>query len=1027
MKTLILTTPINRASEFGATLLNVLKRTRLGCHCLPALLLFLIALGLASVSPLVAGTSNVTIPNFSFENPANSSDNIQMVYHDQAVKGTYFIQDWTFSAPNDAEYGTINYNEDSDVTGGLASQGADIVSYYGYLPSYLTSGNTYLNDGTPAGSTGYVANVVANTTYNLTVGIAVPEDTTGTSVTLSLIDANGTSLASKVIPYSTLTSTLTDQTLQFTSSASPADVGQGIKVQFTVLNDGVEDEAVFDNVRLTESGPNITSNIQPYIFHSSKSAGPGDVIGLQGDNFGSNPQVWMRRVIGTETSLTPQTQLQVVTSSNISATALIPATQTLGLYAIWVYNNGVPTGPVFINRAESWGAPDLAGLAVDPNRAFRLFGHNLLLSGATPSVKFVNGSTSIAATITTTGSDAYGLHITAPSSLVPGTAYTIQVNNGFGGDYGTTSMANTLTARAAGADPFGLGVPWGADFTAIAANVYNVKTDSRLATHAIGNGVADDTAAIQNAIFTASGAGGGTVYLPTGTYLVHVPVGGNSVAINLANNVVLKGDGMTATQLKLTGYNPANYGFTFGSYACTRIGLYNLGFYNTATGTSWNVDIGSSSETFAIGCQFLADAGKDAIWGYNTGSVIRNCSIKVNEQNGVNVGQPAFFVGDIDTVFTGNTLSYYWARTTLMNSTRILIEQNTIARIALNNGVMMENGGFDISDDRQIALVNNTITHAGTGAYADANSGESVASQSDEGYGQVSGTVTAATATTLTDSTQSWTVNYGAQPNPGQPYYAAIISGPGTGQIRPIVSSTANSVTVTPAWDETPTAASGYVVETLHDNQALIKGNSLSQLPVGIQLWQAGLLDVTIANNTLNDAGGIMILPYASAPPTTVMDTVVVGNSVTSTVDTYHAVNSYARISIDVDYNEDTGTATSSLGTEFRNNTVTAAVPNPWIIDNPGSPWGREGFAALVEKDDGTPWANGATMAQVGTIFDRNTAHNTTFAYHLTTGDYNTTIWDPTNNNVTNMLDDEAGSGSGHASVGTARSDLIPH
>lgn len=64
---------------------------------------------------------------------------------------------------------------------------------------------------------------------------------------------------------------------------------------------------------------------------------------------------------------------------------------------------------------------------------------------------------------------------------------------------------------------------------------------------AVGNGVADDTSAVQNAISAASTAGGGVVFLPPGTYLTG--------QINLAANVELRGFGMGVTTIKLKNAN----------------------------------------------------------------------------------------------------------------------------------------------------------------------------------------------------------------------------------------------------------------------------------------------------------------------------------------------------------------------------------------------------------------------------------------------------------------------------------------
>lgn len=65
--------------------------------------------------------------------------------------------------------------------------------------------------------------------------------------------------------------------------------------------------------------------------------------------------------------------------------------------------------------------------------------------------------------------------------------------------------------------------------------------DVRATYGGIGNGIADDTAAIQAAIDAASAAGGGRVYLRAGTYLL-------TADLVLARRVILVGDGIAAGQ-----------------------------------------------------------------------------------------------------------------------------------------------------------------------------------------------------------------------------------------------------------------------------------------------------------------------------------------------------------------------------------------------------------------------------------------------------------------------------------------------
>lgn len=75
---------------------------------------------------------------------------------------------------------------------------------------------------------------------------------------------------------------------------------------------------------------------------------------------------------------------------------------------------------------------------------------------------------------------------------------------------------------------------------------YNVKDYG-----ATGNGVTNDTAAIQAALDAARDAGGGRVYIPTGTYILTGTGDASDGAVRVYSNTELYGDGMGQTSLKL--------------------------------------------------------------------------------------------------------------------------------------------------------------------------------------------------------------------------------------------------------------------------------------------------------------------------------------------------------------------------------------------------------------------------------------------------------------------------------------------
>lgn len=740
----------------------------------------------------------------------------------------------------------------------------------------------------------------------------------------------------------------------------------------------------------------------PAIFNATETATPGDVIALQGSDYSVSPAVLIATV-NTSGITSSQTSLAVQTQSPTTLAAKIPTTYATGLYKVWVQDGTGDTSDfAFMNRAR---ITSFEFAEVDPSRQFRIFGRNLVVPGGTPSVRFVDNATSANLTATIlSGGNPYIATIQAPASLTSGHTYTVYYRNGLGGSIGEVAAPVSIVARAGGSDPFSLGVPWGADFGSLSANVYNVKTDTRLSTLAAGDGSADDTSSIQSAINLAASSGGGVVYLPSGTYRVATFGGtGGGVGLTMKSNVVLAGDGQGLTFIDFQAPSTVSdhTGIITYNSGSSVSGLLNLTIQNSTQNTQTAkiypmINAASASKFFMR--NVTVDGRNWVRGGIRLSSpstaphkLITNCTIK-----NMRIDGPSFFTKDYGSA--SNTSQYIAIRNctfpninegSSLGGKNIIFENNTFTYDGDNYhylvntlGQTMPAGGrnrINLSGP-DIVVLNNTFNHIGA-PYVNNNDGENLLAEDpgNNGSPTVLGTATSGDSTSLTDTTRAWTANQFIG------YQVALLDGTGKGQVRNVSGNTANSLTVSPAWTVPPSSTSRYAVNRLNVPRLLIKGNTMQDKDSIASLFE-GAYDIAIVENTALNSRSLFVRGESGntyANP--VINALVADNTITAVDE-----SAPSAVVVNAAYPINTRFVTNIFNVELRRNTVSAKSTEAYQATNTQTTYGLW-----------HPAGNTAPLGLEQILFDRNSAKDCLTAFGWTPGVTGLTI---SNFSATNIL-----------------------
>ena len=471
--------------------------------------------------------------------------------------------------------------------------------------------------------------------------------------------------------------------------------------------------------------------------------------------------------------------------------------------------------------------------------------------------------------------------------------------------------------------------------------MYDVRTDPRLASRAVGDGVADDSASVESALDQAYHAGGGIVYLPAGTYRIDGPALGWAT-LDIRANVLLRGDGSGRTIVQFGArFTPANpyTGEWFamlhatGNNGIAGMTLQNMSTSPTPNNTVENGGDGTVHEGLVLSdVDFELGNGGPITLGNLDHSVVQNCRIACTSlANGPLDVKAAW------TRFQSDAVYYRAGRVHLLWCSDVFVTGCLFQRdMDYATPSSIESGGVETSFSQRIVLYANGIVGAGP---------SSVRPDSEAVMSQVSvvddlryvGAVTSATPNTLTDSAAGWTSDRGRWQDPNYPgpnrMVVAITGGKGFGQWRFVTGVAGKKFGLSADWTVTPDATSTYAIQGLSAYQQFILANGIANATTGITLYDGGV-DDAIVGNDLSDAGSIVMrassLPVSDGKGSNRNSDVNWYNVAASNV--LHDERSFrpAAVSVISVNTSDPAVCNSSLGNEVRENaTFTGAGASP--------------------------------------------------------------------------------------------------
>jgi Pectate lyase superfamily protein len=547
--------------------------------------------------------------------------------------------------------------------------------------------------------------------------------------------------------------------------------------------------------------------------------------------------------------------------------------------------------------------------------------------------------------------------------LSPTSASVIMVDNGNG--TGPAQLDRQITVVSGSGDPLALGVGWGAGFK-FAGNVIKVNTPC--------NGTQDDTDAIQAGISSAS-ASGGVVQLPAGTCRV-------TKTLTMESNVVLQGAGKGVTILSYETNYPI---FARG---CDLVGIEDFTIVNSGAATQgllWEQNTRSFIQRVTINMGVT----QQLFFTDNINMVVSQTDFI---QGGSIGGQgPYLFNASSGLVFSNNTSTTIDGSPSFQKTHDALFINNLFTRNAANqneNPVVVTHG-FTMDFAYRIAVIGNTFDVInGPITNKTRNDGETLLT---EGGGSArtenSGTVASATSTTISDPSNTINVNpFGTGTTP-ENYGVAIVNGTGAGQTRELMGYSNNTMTVDHPWDVVPDSTSHYATFVWGLEKSILKGNTLTDNPRGIWLYQTAVREVDILGNTITNGGGIFLRTFeneGSKQFDPIYNVRIRNNTISNSNGLWMSYVTVVFVNRDT-----TNFGIADIGIEVRGTNLTANIPN--VTSSTEDYASQEGFMNLMRSETSGGQLSG-TPKLLGTTFQGDQCVNCSYPFIIGTGAYGTNL-----------------------------------